>query len=319
MRIFAGLIAILAACASPGAQAGFVTNAGDPPDNGFLSDRVCCIDVAALNVLEFLARSKPAVRDALNPDPKAEQEAFHKTYDPDFSSPGAAGSADAVDGWRATLTAKGLTGDVKLFATRDLDYAALVKEWRDDEMIILMMSSPTGGHAVLLWGLDDDPQAAAPEIAIVDPNVHPNSRQPVEGAVVTGTGTSTRVPLTRGVDANGFPEWRITVPAGSHTYQLADGSAYDVEWAAKDYRISAFVSISDVGKIPAPGSGILLVSALGLAAFVVARGRRKEPRDDQATDMGSATVRSAIRVRRWPTTFFPDLVSRCGGSRTRAC
>ncbi len=273
MRATPIVVAACIALAAPGARAGFVTNAGDPPDNGFLSERVCCIDVASHNILEFLARSKRAVRDALDPDPKAEQESFHRTYDPTFSSPGAAGAADAVKGWRDTLAAKGLQGDVKLFDTRHLDYAALVREWRADEMIILTMSSASGGHAVMLWGLDDDPNAAAPEIAIVDPNVHPNSRQDADGTVVTGTGTSTRVPLTRGVDSKGFPEWRITVPGGSHTYQLPDGSTYDVTWQAVDYRISAFVSISDVGKIPTPASGVLLASALALAAIVSRRRR----------------------------------------------
>jgi hypothetical protein len=274
MRATPILVAACIALAAPGARAGFVTNEGDPPDNDFLSPNVCCVDVAAHNILEFLARSKPAVREKLDPDPKAEQESFHRTYDPTFSSPKAAGAADAVKGWQDTLAAKGLRGDVKLFDTRELDYAALVREWRADEMIMLMMfSSSVGRHAVMLWGLDDDPNAAAPEIAIVDPNVHPNSRQDADGTVVTGTGTSTRVPLTRGVDSRGFPEWRITVPGGSHTYHLPDGSTYDVTWQAVDYRISAFVSISDVGKIPAPASGLLLASALTLAAIVSRRRR----------------------------------------------
>lgn len=272
MRTISILVVACIALAAPGARGGFVTNAGDPPDNGFLSERVCCIDVAASNVLEFLARSKQAVKDALAKDTKTEQESFHSTYDPTFSSPGVANAADAVKGWRDTLTNKGLQGDVKLFDTRHLDYAALVREWRDDEMIILMMSGSAGGHAVMLWGLEDDPNATDPEIAIVDPNVHPNSRQDAGGTVVTGTGTSTRVPLTRGVDDKNFPEWRITVPGGSHSYPLPDGT-YEVTWPATDYRITAFVSVSDVGKIPTPASGVLLASALTLAAIVSRRRR----------------------------------------------
>jgi hypothetical protein len=249
------------------AQAGFVTNPGDPPDNGYLSDRVCCVDVAASNILAFLARTKAAVRETLG-DPKAEQENFHAAYDPGFTSPGGASAADALKGWRDTLAGKGLRGDVKLFGTRDLSYARLVQEWNDDEMITLLMSSSSGGHAVLLWGLDDDPNAAAPEIAVVDPNVHPNTNQTVDGTATGATGTSTRVPLTIGTDANGLPSWTFTLPAGSYTYP---GTDTEFDWPAVDYRITGFISVSDVGKIPVPATAVLLVP--GLAALLLIRRR----------------------------------------------
>ncbi|MBL8702957.1 MAG: hypothetical protein JNK67_31530 [Alphaproteobacteria bacterium] len=252
----AGLIVVLTLLLMPSlpAQAGYVTYEGDPVDLSFESERVCCVDVAASNMLTYLARHKQGVRDTLK-DPKTEQENFHRSYDPEFKNPTRAGSAEAVAGWKKTLADKGLQGDVKRFLTRELSYETLVKEWKDDELIMLNMASADGtiGHSVFLWGLDDDPKSATPTIGVVDPNVHPNTNHGGAG----GKGVVTKSALAIGKDDAGLPEWKITVPAG--TYEYADGEVFT--WKETTYRIVSFVSVSDVGTIPAPPSLPLFAAA----------------------------------------------------------
>lgn len=262
-----GLLALIAVPA----HAGFVSLEGDPPDYDFLSPKVCCVDVAAGNMLAYLARHKKGVKDTLK-DPKTEQEDFHKRYDPEFKSPDAASADQAKSAWEKTLADKGLEGSVKLFRTRDLKYETLVKEWKDDEIIMLLMSSGSGvGHAVFLWGLDDDPKAEKPEISVVDPNVHPNTDQTIDGKATKSKGTASKVALTIGTDAGGLPEWRITTPGGPYRYP--EDPEFEYTWAAQAYRITAFISVSDVGKIPVPGVALLL--APGLLILVAMRRRSR--------------------------------------------
>ncbi|MBM3521880.1 MAG: hypothetical protein FJX57_02895 [Alphaproteobacteria bacterium] len=251
-----GLLALLAIPA----RADFVSLEGDPPDYDYLSTTICCVDVAAGNMLAYLARHKKRVKDTLK-DPKTEQEDFHKRYDPEFKSPGSATADQAKSAWEKTLADKGLEGSVKLFRTGDLSYETLVKEWKDDEIIMLLMSSGGRiGHAVFLWGLDDDPKAAEPEISVVDPNVHPNTDQNVDGKATKSKGTASKVKLAIGKDGAGLPEWRITTPGGPYRYP--EDPEFEYAWPAQAYRITAFISVSDVGTIPVPGALLLLGPAV---------------------------------------------------------
>ncbi|MEJ5253094.1 MAG: PEP-CTERM sorting domain-containing protein [Chthonomonadetes bacterium] len=282
LGIMFSLLLLLIGSAPVWAQTILPQNDDDPIDYGYESENVCCVDVAAVNMLHRL--SKQSGNQGLIPTGKSikeQQEDFHKKYDPNFSKK--MGSLnDAVTGFKEVLAERKFTGTVQPFYTKDLSYQKLVEEFQKNGTIMLTChSDKVGGHALFLWGLETDP-TKPPKLTIIDPNVHPNTEHKIDGKNTNSKGTSTEVALTIGTDEKGFPKWTITYTAPEYTYQYTyrreDGSQETIEETfpavTYTYRITAFLSVSAVKPIPEPTT--LLLFGTGLSVVLgFTRGRRR--------------------------------------------
>lgn len=263
-RLFAGSLLLLA----PALLAGPLTLNGDPIDYGYEGEHACCIDVAATNLLNYLDNQQG--NDKLVDDSRSigdQQEDFHKKYDPDFNNNNG-NRNDLGKGLKETFKERGFDAKVKTFLTRDLSYEALLKEWRDGELIILLAQETERkwGHALFLWGLEDDP--SRPRVGVTDPNIHSNTDHKLNGNNTGSKGSATWSDLAIGKDDNKLPDWRIALDAPAHTYQHGDLSE---SFAADRYqfRITAFISVSDVKpKVDAGSSGSIMALLLSLLLLV---------------------------------------------------
>jgi len=246
---------------------------GDPVDyDSSDSDKVCCIDVAAINLLNYLDRQKG--NENLIPDGKSvkdQLEAFHEKYDSRFQRRVGTRN-DLKKGLEDTFKEQEFNADVKLFLTKDLTYDSLLKEWNDDELIILLCREVDRGwgHALFLWGLDTDRKN--PRLAVTDPMVHPNTDHKIYDKDTNSKGISTWSNLSIGVDKDNSPDWRITLNTPEYTYTIGNlTETFDA--ATYKYRITAFVSVSDVSPIPEPTTLFLFGS--GLACIIIGRKRNR--------------------------------------------
>ena len=170
-------ILLAAVCLTAGgtSHANLVT-LGDPSsyDFSYESDKVCCVDVAVVDMFNYLKSDDYPIVDP-STSIKDQQESFHKLYDPKFEGkiPGAFTVKDAL---ATHLANRQLKADITVFTTPELDYGKLIQEWQKGEMIILfsfIQNQGNAGHAMFLWGLDDNPKT--PRLDIIDPLVHPNT------------------------------------------------------------------------------------------------------------------------------------------------
>lgn len=246
------LFYVLFFCVCHNTIAQTTTLSGPVKDYGFTdkNNSVCCIDVAAVNLLNYLDSQKG--NESLIPDGKSiddQQIDFHKIYDEDFSK--TQGSrAELVKALEETLKSRSFNASVKSFLTKDLDYDKLVNEWKHGELIIVLAKEVDQGfgHALFLWGINLDGQS--PSLAVADPNIEPNSDF-ISG--MGGMASWSNLAISR--DSNNFPDWRIQL-TGTETY---------------NYRITSFVSVSDVSPIPEPKVWQALI--VGLLIITVSRGR----------------------------------------------
>ncbi|AHG90920.1 hypothetical protein J421_3383 [Gemmatirosa kalamazoonensis] len=283
---------------------------GDPIDYGFGSSRVCCIDVAGVNLLKYLERVGRITPPSAKPYGE-QQENFHKIWDPDFKSPGRTSAQDFQKAMQTSLDSRGYTANVKLFSRRQLDYATLVQEWKNQELIVLFLASGPEmiGHAVFLWGLELD-LTKPPRISIVDPNIQPNtgftdqagnSPTTVNGKPYTG-GTASQANLSIGTDPKTkLPVWKFTIDQPKIVYGFADGSTETFDAKRFDYQIVGFASVSDVCKkkepdkspgtksvdtspdpacsvfpgVPEPAPGPLVAGGVAVMAMLASRRRRR--------------------------------------------
>lgn len=253
-RRLAALLPALA-LASGAALAQPVTLAGDIVDYGYTdqSDKVCCVDVAAVNLLNYADRQPGNGR--LVPDGKSigdQQVDFHKTYDPGLTRSGA-GTAELTKGLKDTLHKQGFKATVKSFGTHQLSYDTLITEWQHGEYIILNMREVDRGfgHSVFLWGMNLD--KTTPSLGVADPNIEPNSDAATgAGGAVSWSG------LSIGQDARGLPDWRI-------------GYGTDPAYA---YRVVSFVSVSDISPVPEPATWLLALGGAAVAGAGHVRRRR---------------------------------------------
>lgn len=255
----------------PGALAGPVTLTGDPIDYGYEGDHACCVDVAAVNLLNYLD-NQPG-NDELVDDNSAigdQQESFHQKYDPEFKQTDAS-AAELTKGLKETFKERKFDAKIKTFYTRDLSYAALLKEWQDGELIILLgyETERKWGHALFLWGLEDDP--SKPRVGVNDPNIHANSDHKLDGANTGSKGSTQWSDVAIGKDDKGLPDWRIQLDAPAYEYKFGDLiETHDA--TTYHFRISGFVSVSDVkAKVP-EGSALAL---LGISLLLLWRQRRR--------------------------------------------
>lgn len=251
-----------------------LTLKGDPVDYEYESDKVCCIDVAAVNLLNYLDHQKG--NEELIPIGKSvkdQQEDFHKKYDPTFQKQ-VGDRNDLKKGLEDTFNERKFNADVKLFLTNDLTYDTILKEWNDDELIILLAREVDQGwgHALFLWGLETDKNN--PRLAVTDSNVHPNTDHKIDGTNTNSKGTATWSNLSIGVDNNNSPDWRITLNQPEYTYTTGNlTETFDA--VTFKYRITAFASISDVSPIPEPNALLLFGTLL---AFIIIGGKRNRNR-----------------------------------------
>jgi hypothetical protein len=265
---------LYAAFLQPQALGAFISLNGEPVDYGYESPKVCCIDVAAVNLLNYLAR-QPG-NSKLIPDANSigdQQEDFHKKYDPGFQKL-EGDRNDLKKGLDETFKERNFTADVKLFLTRDLTYETLLKEWNDDELIILLAREVDRGwgHALFLWGLESD--KTKPRLSVTDPNIHPNTNHKLNGTNTNSKGTATASDLAISTDATNAPDWRITLHQLAHTYTDGDLSeTFDA--ATYRFRITAFASVSDVKAIAEPAT--LALFGIGFASLLlIRRGSRSD-------------------------------------------
>ncbi len=247
-----------------------LTLSGDPVDYGYGSKRVCCVDVAAVNLLNYLDRFEDT-RD-LVPDGKsvgAQQEDFHARYDPRFTKLNAS-EADLKKGLDDTFRERKFSADVKIFLTPKLSYDTLLKEWMDDELIILLGTEVDlgWGHAFFMWGLNED--KTRPRVGVVDPNFHPNTDHVIDGKQTKSKGAAFWSDLQIGVDAEKMPDWRISLEQPEYTYAV-EGVEEVFPAKTNRFRITGFASVSDVRKIPEPDVLVLCGVAVASAVFVAAR------------------------------------------------
>ncbi|MDO9285204.1 MAG: hypothetical protein Q7U26_09935 [Aquabacterium sp.] len=272
MALLAGMaLCLQAATAAP------VTLTGEPVDYAFEADKACCIDVAAVNLLNYLDRQPGFGK--LVPDGRsieAQQAGFHRRWDPDGNK--TAGTRfDLKNALAATFKARDFAADIKLTETKDLSYDNLLKGWNAHDLVILLANEVDlgWGHALLLWGLEDD--KTKPRLAAVDPNLHPNTHQRIEGRDTGSAGAVVWSNLTIGTDARQWPDWRIRLQAPDHTYKIGqDEWVYDGK--TYNFRISEFVSVSNVRAIPEPTGLMLTVQALVIAGAAVSVARRRRGR-----------------------------------------
>ncbi|HEY9192114.1 MAG TPA: hypothetical protein VIO81_04525, partial [Methyloversatilis sp.] len=274
--VVACCIATCLAAGLPRAYAAPVTLGGDPVDYGYESAKVCCVDVAAVNLLYYLDRFDET-RD-LVPDGTtvgAQQESFHKKYDPGFTKL-TASEADLKKGLNDTFRERNFSADVKIFLQPKLSYETLLKEWREDELIILLGTEVTQGwgHAFFLWGLDDD--KTTPRVGVVDPNFHPNTHHMIDGKDTNSTGAAFWSDVQIGLDAQQLPDWRIKLDQPAYTYRVGDVEE-EMDAKTNRFRITGFVSVSDVNRIPEPG--VLALCGIGFAAVLLAGARNGGQRD----------------------------------------
>ena len=255
----------------PRAYAAPVTLGGDPVDYGYESDKVCCVDVAAVNLLNYLDRFDDT--HDLVPDGKSvgtQQEDFHKKYDPRFTKL-TASEADLKKGLSDTFRERNFSADVKIFLKPKLSYETLLKEWQEDELIILLGTEVTQGwgHAFFLWGLDDD--KTTPRVGVVDPNFHPNTDHVIDGKNTNSKGAAFWSDVQIGLDAQQLPDWRIKLDQPAYTYRVGDVEE-EMDARTNRFRITGFVSVSDVQRIPEPG--VLALCGIGFAAVVLVSSRK---------------------------------------------
>ena len=238
--------------AGAGAWAQPATLSGPVVDHGFADHpQVCCVDVAAVNLLNYADR-QPGHGD-LVPDgrPIGDQQLdFHKLYDPALAR-NTASTADLVKGLKDTFSQRGFQATVKSFGTNQLSLATLYGEWDAGEYLILNMREVGQGfgHSVFLWGIDRSDET--PRLGVADPNIEPNT-DPATGA----GGAVSWSELGLGTDDRGFPDWRL---------RYGDDPAYH-------YRILSLVSVSDISPVPEPATWTLL--AAGVAVIGAAHRRR---------------------------------------------
>ena len=248
-------------CSATDSLAAPICLKGVPVDYGYESDKVGCIDVAASNLLNYLDRQKG--NENLIPNARSlkdQQEDFHKKWDPKFKTKNGSRN-DLKTGLDETFKERKFNADVKFFLTKDLKYETLLKEWKDDELIILLAREidQGWGHALFLWCLESDKNK--PRLAVTDPIYHPNIDHKINGKNTNSKGVSTWSNLIIGVDDKGFPDWRITLNQPEYTYKL--GNLTETFDATKyNYRIITFASVSDVKPIPEPSTVLLLSSGL---------------------------------------------------------
>lgn len=264
-RLGSGLAVLLWAAV---AAAKPVTLTGDPVDYAFEADKACCIDVAAVNLLNYLDRQPGLGKLVADGRRIADQQAaFHRRWDPaETKTTGT--RFDLKNALAATFKARDFAADIQLTETKDLGYAQLLAAWNAKGLVILLANEVDllWGHALFLWGLEDD--ASKPRLAAIDPNLHPNTHQPIDGRDTGSTGAAVWSDLAIGVDAQRRPDWRITLTAPDHTYTLGqdqwvyDGNSYK-------FRISEMVVVSNVRDLPEPAS--LALAALALLAASTAR------------------------------------------------
>lgn len=256
---------------------------GDPGDfdYGKESDKVCCVDAAVVNMFNYVKSDDLPIVDPSD-SIKSQQESFHKLYDPEFTGkyPSAATIKASID---KHLSNHAITGAVKIFDTKTLDYSNLVKEWQSGELIILLsfiQNLPgTPGHATFLWGLDDDPKN--PRLNVVDQLIHPNTNQKIPDENYFDTkskGTSTWANLTIGSDALG-PYWDMSLNSPKYEYDLGQGRSYEYPAAQYQYRVRGFISISDLKALPEPGTVGLVGLGLVLVFFSMRLSLRPLPQE----------------------------------------
>lgn len=281
LGVMFSLFLLLVGSAPVWAQTILPQNDDDPIDYGYESEKVCCVDVAAVNMLHRLSR-QPG-NQSLVPTGKSikeQQEDFHKKYDPSFSK--TMGSLDdATKGVKDVLAERKFAGTVKPFYTKDLSYQKLVEEFQKNAAIMLFCQGQNFGHALFLWGVETD-LTKPPKLTIVDPNVHPNTEHKIDGKNTNSKGTATEVAVNIGTDEKGFPKWTITYTAPEYTYHYTyrreDGSEETIgetfPAVTYTYRITAFLSVSAVKPIPEPAT--LLLFGTGLSVVLgFTRGRRR--------------------------------------------
>lgn len=226
------------------ASAELLTLSEDPVDYEFESEKVCCADVAAVNLLNYVDKQK--CNEELIEDGKSikdQQEDFHRKYDPKFTGKWPS-SVEIKKAFECTFEERRFNAKVKLFYTKDLKYKTLLDEWNNDELIILMaIDDEDLGHTLFLWGLETD--VGAPKLSVIDPNFHPNTEHKIDGQNTNSKGTSTLTDLNIGVDDKGLPDWRITYTIPEYTYKIGDiEETFDKK--TFNYRILSFISVSDV-------------------------------------------------------------------------
>lgn len=245
-----------------------VTLIGDPVDYAFEADKACCIDVAAVNLLNYLDRQPGLGKLVADGRSIADQQAaFHRRWDP-TETKSAGTRFDLKNALAATFKARDFAADIQLTETKDLGYAQLLAAWNAKGLVILLANEVDllWGHALFLWGLEDD--ASKPRLAAVDPNLHPNTHQPIEGRDTGSTGAAVWSDLAIGVDAQQKPDWRITLQAPDYTYTVGQDE-WLYEGKTYKFRISEFVVVSNVRDLPEPAS--LALAALALVASASAR------------------------------------------------
>jgi MYXO-CTERM domain-containing protein len=240
----------------------FESLTGPPIDYEFGPGNVCCIDVAAVNLLTYLERIGK-LKPPSGKSPGDQQTDFHHLWDPKDEHP-SGGSKEFVDAMTESLRLRKYKANIKKFLTNQLDYSTLVSEWKHGELIVLFLSdrATQAGHAVFLWSLETDLKKT-PRVGVVDPNIQPNTDTHVEGETPTTVngqpftgGTTTGSDVTIGQDANKLPDWGITLEQPALTFGFADGSTSTVSQKTYRYRVLSFASVSDVTPTscePSPG------------------------------------------------------------------
>lgn len=249
-------------------QAAPVTLSGAVVDYGYEDPSAICIDVAGVNMLSYLGIGGSSVA--------AQQRAFHRSWDPTLAKN--VGTAfDLKAGMEATLRAHEFIADISVWSAGRFSYPLLVDAWNEDQLVIALVDEVTQnlGHAVFLWGLQDD-LSQKPQLAVVDPNIHPNTDHMIDGRPTNSVGEATWTDLDLSRNPNGSLEWRFALDHAAYTYTAGNVSE-EFEARHYDYRIVGFVTVGNVRAMPEPGAGALVTVALfACAAFsAVPKGSRR--------------------------------------------
>ena len=263
-RLRLGLVITAALAASAFADMSSLDPA-KPNDQGFEGDGVVCATVAISNLLSYIDQNQPGAGNLIKDTetPKSVQESIQKRFG---SGTWPSGTA-AKKATEQELAARGFTGHVKLFGRKDLTYENLLYEWNHQERIILFMvdkKDPKIGHAVLLWGLEGNKDAAEKKLMVTDPNGHPNQNPTIGGKTVTHDGESHLTNALTFESQNGLPLWGITYTTPKHTYDLGGGNTIEYDPYTWDGYVIGFMSVSDVVPVPAPGAVVLACCGLVL-------------------------------------------------------
>lgn len=270
-RLRLGLVITAALAASAFADMSSLDPA-KPNDQGFEGDDVVCVTVAISNLLSYIDQNQPGAGSLIKDTetPKSVQESIQKRFGPGTWPSGTA----AKEATEQELAARGYTGKVKLFPRKDLTYENLLYEWNHQERIILFMidkKDPKIGHAVMLWGLEGNKDAAEKKLQVTDPNAHPNQNPTIDGKTVKQDGAAQQTDALTFTSDEGGAKWGISYSAPAFTYDLGGGVTMEFPAYKWDGYVLGFMSVSDVVAVPVPGA----VALAGVGFVLLGWARRR--------------------------------------------